>query len=169
MVSALQMIVDLESTHLGPNPSLGTILVRDFERSSRRHGIRTLPQIFTHDFFDLVTFECSPTVITIKVYNRSMNSSLQTVTSSLGQHFPALRREFFVDKIGVFGSFVHGDATGKSDIDVLVDLSRPISMFHFLDLEEHLSKILGRKVDLVTTKALKPAIRNEILADVVYV
>ena len=69
----------------------------------------------------------------------------------------------------MFGSFVHGEATDKSDIDVLVDLSEPISMFHFLDLEEKLSQILGRKVDLVTTKALKPAIRDQILSDVVYV
>lgn len=98
-----------------------------------------------------------------------MNSNLQIVTNSLGQHLPALRQEFFVDKVGLFGSFVHGDSTDESDIDVLVDLSKPISMFRFLDLEEKLSQILGRKVDLVTTKALKPAIRNQVLQEVIYV
>lgn len=98
-----------------------------------------------------------------------MNSNLQIVTSSLGRQLPALRREFFVDKVGVFGSFVHGDANSDSDVDILVDLSRPISMFRFLDLEEKLSRILGRKVDLVTTRALKPAIKDEILNEVIYV
>ena len=98
-----------------------------------------------------------------------MSDDLKSITSSIDQELPNLRQDFFVDKIGVFGSFVHGEATDKSDIDVLVDLSEPISMFHFLDLEEKLSQILGRKVDLVTTKALKPAIRDQILSDVVYV
>ena len=98
-----------------------------------------------------------------------MSNNLKFITGNIGQHLPTLRRDFFVDKIGIFGSFTHNDATDKSDIDILVDLTRPISMFHFLDLEEKLSKILGRKVDLVTTKALKPAIKNQILDSVVYV
>lgn len=98
-----------------------------------------------------------------------MSNDLKSITGNIGRQLPALRRDFFVDKIGVFGSFIHGDATENSDIDILVDLLRPISMFHFLDLEEKLSKTLGRKVDLVTTKALKPAIKDQILSDVLYV
>ena len=42
-------------------------------------------------------------------------------------------------------------------------------MFKFLDLEEYLNKILGKKVDLVTQKALKPAIKDSILREVIYV
>ena len=98
-----------------------------------------------------------------------MNNNLQTITANFGQHLPLLRRDFFVDKMGIFGSFIHGDQTEKSDVDVLVDLSKPISMFRFLDLEEKLSQILGRKVDLVTTKALKPIIKDQILQETVYV
>ncbi len=98
-----------------------------------------------------------------------MSDHLQTITNNLGRHLPSLRRDFFVDKMGIFGSFIHGDHTDKSDVDILVDLSKPISMFQFLDLEEKLSQILGRKVDLVTTKALKPIIKDQILQETVYV
>lgn len=98
-----------------------------------------------------------------------MTRDLQLVTHSLDEHLPALRREFYVERMGVFGSFVHGDQKSHSDVDILVDLSKPISMFRFLDLEDKLTQILGRKVDLVTTKALKSAIKDEILRETVYV
>lgn len=98
-----------------------------------------------------------------------MSKNLQQITGSLKSQLPSLQQKFFVGKIGVFGSFVHGDDNKKSDVDVLVDLSKPISMFRFLDLEEKLSEILGKKVDLVTANALKPVIRNQILNEVVYV
>jgi len=71
--------------------------------------------------------------------------------------------------MGVFGSFARGDQRKNSDIDILVEFSKPIGFFEFLEVEEYLSKILGKKVDLVTNNALKPAIRQDILNDVVYV
>lgn len=98
-----------------------------------------------------------------------MSKNLKQITDRLGKQLPNLKQNFFVGKIGVFGSFVHGDNNQKSDVDILIDLSKPISMFHFLDLEEKLSNIIGKKVDLVTTKALKPIIKDEILSEVVYV
>lgn len=98
-----------------------------------------------------------------------MSKNLKQITDRLEKQLPSLKQNFFVGKIGVFGSFVHGDANQKSDVDILIDLSKPISMFRFLDLEERLSNIVGKKVDLVTTKALKPVIRDQILNEVIYV
>lgn len=57
----------------------------------------------------------------------------------------------------------------KSDVDILVKLSRPVGMFDFIRLENYLAEKLGRKVDLVTPHALKPIIKNDILNEVVYV
>lgn len=71
--------------------------------------------------------------------------------------------------MGLFGSAVRGDDKEESDIDILVEFEEPIGFFDFVRLENFLSKILNKKVDLVSEGAVKPAIRNEILKELVYV
>jgi predicted nucleotidyltransferase len=73
-----------------------------------------------------------------------------------------------VKEIGVFGSFVRGESKKGSDVDILVEFEEPIGLFEFMDLEEYLTNLLGRKVDLVSKKALKPYI-GEYIRKVVYV
>lgn len=82
-----------------------------------------------------------------------------------------LAKNFGVTKIGIFGSFVFGDFSPKSDIDILIDRSNQIKMSYFdlIDIEDNLSTKLGRKVDLVIKSSLKPYIKNYILKSVVYV
>lgn len=79
-----------------------------------------------------------------------------------------LRDRFKVRKIGVFGSFARGEQEATSDIDILVDFRKPVSLIDFVALERHLSEILGRKVDLVMRSALKPRIGKHILREVRY-
>lgn len=71
--------------------------------------------------------------------------------------------------LGVFGSYVSGEATLASDVDVLVEFEKAPSMFEFIALENHLSDILGLQVDLVMREALKPALGPRILAQTVSV
>ena len=66
----------------------------------------------------------------------------------------------------MFGSYVRGEATEESDVDVLVEFNRSIGFFKFLELEERLGEWLGVKVDLVTKAALKPHIGRHILNEV---
>ena len=73
------------------------------------------------------------------------------------------------EKIILFGSCAYGKVRADSDIDMLVEFSKPVGFFKFIELEEFLGKLTGKKVDLVTKKALKPAIKNEILQEVSYV
>lgn len=80
-----------------------------------------------------------------------------------------LRKTYGIKDIGVFGSVASGQSTPSSDVDMLVEFSQPIGFFKFTELENYLSKILRKKVDLVTKKALKPAIRENILREVIYV
>ncbi len=80
---------------------------------------------------------------------------------------PELETRYHVKSIGIFGSVLRGEAGRKSDIDVLVEFERPTGLFAFLELEELLSERLGGKVDLVSKKALKPAIGRAILAEAV--
>jgi len=80
-----------------------------------------------------------------------------------------LESKFGLKRIGVFGSFARGEQKKRSDVDILVEFSEVVGMFKFLEVQEHLEKLLGRKVDLVTKKALKPYIKERILKQVVYV
>ena len=58
-------------------------------------------------------------------------------------------------KVGIFGSFARGDNNKASDIDILVEFKEAPSLLTLIKLENDLTDILGVKVDLVTTGALK--------------
>ncbi len=95
--------------------------------------------------------------------------TIKDVKKTLATNKKNLAVKYKVKSIGVFGSFVHGKQKKKSDIDILVEFKETVDFFEFLDLEEHLEKLLGIKVDLVTKRALKPYIRDNILKETVYV
>lgn len=77
---------------------------------------------------------------------------------------PILREKYGVKEMWVFGSYVHGTAKKKSDLDILVDIDmRPFTLFTYMELECFLGDIVGIKVDLVQKEALKPLIRPDIL------
>ena len=92
---------------------------------------------------------------------------LKQIQSILSKHKAELRRKYNVKEIGVFGSYVRGEQKKSSDIDILVEFEESIGFFKFLEMEEHISEILGVKVDLVTKNALKPRIGEHILKEVV--
>ncbi|MFN4132498.1 MAG: nucleotidyltransferase family protein, partial [Caldimicrobium sp.] len=89
--------------------------------------------------------------------------SLEEIKSILSSHLSEIKEKFGVKEIGIFGSYVRGEETGRSDIDILVEFEHPVDFFLFLELEEYLQKLIGVKVDLVMKKALKPEIRKYIL------
>jgi len=93
--------------------------------------------------------------------------SLDEIIRIVEKHKEELRRKYNVKEIGVFGSFVKGEARDESDVDILVEFEKPIGLFKFLELEEYLSNLIGRKVDLVSKKALKPHIGKHILEEVI--
>lgn len=83
------------------------------------------------------------------------------------RELPRLRRQYAVRSLGMFGSYVRGEHSRLSDLDILVDFSEVPGMLKFLDLERDLSRIAGVPVDLVQKDALKPAIGKRILEEVV--
>ena len=93
--------------------------------------------------------------------------SLAEVEEILKKNKPVLREKYKVEKIGVFGSYVHGEQSEISDIDILVQFYEPVG-WEFLDLKEFLESILSTTVDLVTVNALKPQLKDRILGEVVY-
>ncbi len=98
-----------------------------------------------------------------------MKINIAQIKENLNKEREYLENTYNVEDLGVFGSVARGDNTDASDIDVLVKFAKPVGMFKFIELEDYLSKLLGKKVDLVTNKALKPAIKDNILQEVVYV
>lgn len=93
----------------------------------------------------------------------------EQIKERIHQHKPFLQNRFKTQKIGVFGSYASGEQCEDSDIDILVEFSEPVGFFTFLGLEDYLEGLLGKTVDLVTKKALKPGIGRYILEQVSYV
>jgi len=81
---------------------------------------------------------------------------------------PILSREHNVSRIGYFGSFSRNEQMDESDLDILVEFSKPIGWV-FFDLKDLLEKELRVKVDLVSTKALRKQLRDHILTQTQYV
>ncbi|MGB4283369.1 MAG: nucleotidyltransferase family protein [Bacteroidales bacterium] len=81
---------------------------------------------------------------------------------------PFLNREYSVKEIGLFGSFASDSAKDDSDIDLLIELEKPIG-WKFFSLEIYLEQIFGRKIDLVTKNALREKLKEDILNKVNYV
>ena len=71
-----------------------------------------------------------------------------------------------VRKIGIFGSFARGDFNEESDIDGLTEFSKRKSLFEIVHIENEVSENLGRKVELLTEKAISPYLRERILSEV---
>ena len=70
-----------------------------------------------------------------------------------------------VKRAGLFGSFVHGEANDRSDIDMLVELRSGSSLIELASLQLDLQERFSRKVDLVEYAGLKPMLRASILND----
>ena len=81
---------------------------------------------------------------------------------------PYLSDRFHVSKIGYFGSFAEDRQTEESDIDILVDFAITPG-WDFFALEEYLENVFDRKVDLVTVRALKKQLSEQILRQVKYI
>jgi len=75
---------------------------------------------------------------------------------------PVLKR-YFIKRAAIFGSFAKGDVNVNSDVDLLIEPGKGFTIFKMLKLEEEISDLIKRKVDLVEYSALKSSIREEVL------
>lgn len=87
----------------------------------------------------------------------------------INSQLPALRDVYKVKRLGLFGSAARGEVGEGSDIDILVEFESPVGFLDFIRLENSLSKLLGRKVDLISGKAIKPALKEAIVEEIIYV
>ncbi|MCX7000338.1 MAG: nucleotidyltransferase family protein [Candidatus Sumerlaeota bacterium] len=88
----------------------------------------------------------------------------------LTAHRRELTESYNVRSLELFGSVVRGDATSDSDVDLLVEFDRPVSLFHLFRAQHRLEEILKvPKVDLIMRDSIRPALRTRITGEAVHV
>jgi uncharacterized protein len=87
----------------------------------------------------------------------------------LRQKRQELSEQYHVKSLFLFGSVARNEARPNSDIDILVEFSQPVGLFHFIDLKQRLEDILGCEVDLGTPRSLKPYIKQQVLQEAIHV
>lgn len=78
-------------------------------------------------------------------------------------------KQYGVRRAAVFGSVAKGTDGPKSDIDVLIELREPLGLLTYAKLNYTLEDALQKKVDLVKHTAIKPAFRDSVLENLVYI
>jgi predicted nucleotidyltransferase len=105
------------------------------------------------------------------------NSKVSMEKSSIGEIINYLKKNkvlfhdrFGVTRIGIFGSFVRGEQTSSSDIDMVVEMEENKKNIHtFMQLKRFLEKETARKIDLGFEHSLKPQIREKVKGQIIYV
>ena len=89
--------------------------------------------------------------------------AIDEIHAQLAHHQDELRRRFGVSVVGVFGSYARGEAGPASDVDLLVELERPLG-WELVDVKTYLEEALGRPVDIVTRGSLRknPRLQREV-------
>ena len=100
---------------------------------------------------------------------RADMKTIEEIENLIRNNKEELNEKYGLISIGIFGSYGRGEQNTDSDLDLLVEVRRPMGFVKFIRLENHLSQLLGVKVDMVTKKALKPYIGKRILQEVYYV
>ncbi|KUK23762.1 MAG: DNA polymerase beta domain protein region [Thermotoga petrophila] len=91
--------------------------------------------------------------------------SLEEIKEILSEHKEEIREKYGVVILGVFGSYARGEQKETSDVDILIEIERPIGL-KFFELWDELEKLLGCEVDLVREKLLREEIKSDILKEV---
>ena len=91
--------------------------------------------------------------------------SREDVLAALAVIMSCHGREYHLRSLGVFGSFVRGDATADSDVDIVFDTDAP-NLFRTVMMKQDLEALLGRRVDVLqlrglTNSRLKARIESE--------
>ena len=93
----------------------------------------------------------------------------EEVLNSLRMHKHVLAGRFGVTEISLFGSFARDQATDGSDVDILVEFDTRATSRTYFGVQFYIEDLLGRRVDLVTTKALRSELRPYVQREAVSV
>ena len=91
------------------------------------------------------------------------------IVKLLSDHLGEIRERYGVSHLALFGSAARDELRPDSDVDVLVEFDGRATFKGYFDLKDYLEELLGRRVDLVTDRGLKPRARTEVEKDLVRV
>ena len=92
---------------------------------------------------------------------------MQTIINEQREKILQIAARYGARNVRLFGSTARGDLRPESDVDLLVDLEPDRSLFDLGGLLSEVSELLGREVDVVTEKGLRPRIREQVLREAV--
>lgn len=98
-----------------------------------------------------------------------MGTNREQILKALADHRHELAQRFGVRQLGLFGSAARDELREDSDVDVLVEFEGPATYDGYFRLQDYLQKLLGRSVDLVTERGLKPRARRHVERDLLRV
>lgn len=93
--------------------------------------------------------------------------SIDEIRNIINSHKDMFEKKYQVKNFLLFGSYAKDLQTPESDIDLLVNFIKPIDMFDFIDLQEYLSNLFHKKIDLGTVNSLKSFVKNSILKETI--
>lgn len=93
--------------------------------------------------------------------------TLDEIRTILREHRDLRAERFGVAVVGIFGSHIRGAVSSDSDLDLLAETLRPISLLELVGAELHLSEVLEVKVDLVPKRSLREELRETILTEAI--
>ena len=92
----------------------------------------------------------------------------QQLFKKLKELKPLLYEKYGIKRIGVFGSYAINAQDEKSDVDLIVELTKPLGWAYF-SLPSFFEQQLHAKVDVTTREAIKPRIKEQVLKQVIYI
>ena len=90
---------------------------------------------------------------------------MKTYIKQIKQSILPILRRYGVTKAALFGSTVRGQMQSDSDVDILVQIDKDISLLEFVGLKIELEQALQRNVDVVEYETIKPFLREAILKE----
>lgn len=93
----------------------------------------------------------------------------RTIKKEIWDRIVTILKKYGAERIAVFGSYARGEAGKKSDIDILVQFTRPKSLIQLVQIEEEISEAVKMPVDLVTEKSVSPYLSPSIHRDEVVI
>jgi predicted nucleotidyltransferase len=111
--------------------------------------------------------EMTTKVVTWVNFAMKESASFIQLLQKLRSQLPLLQAQYHVDSLEAFGSYVRGEQTSASDLDILVTFTETPSLLEFIALENHLSETLGINVDLVMKTTLKSPLQAIILEEAI--
>lgn len=92
---------------------------------------------------------------------------IESIKTILNNNRDEIKKKYKAEIRGIFGSYSRNEATGKSDIDILVHFDTGATLFGWAGLTKYLENKLKVSVDVVPEKNLKKEMKPQISKDLI--